>query len=300
MSIEGRQFKQKRGIEHNFFERANAKGVQSGLVNDSTEGSSSDVKKPHISDTLEVVLSIKGIELNQMKNTSDSDVDSDSDEVFEEASQEQPTERQRKRQRQYSVTFHHDVRKTENEPVSRQNSSAPLIRKQKNSESEMPYQSEHENESVWCKKNNIWYMLIFLCISASVLSVCFTIYFVFGTVKDTDNVHVTKLKNRAVVNSTNYTQAESQDYSPKSMALVLLGGERSERIVASVEIFPSSLFPSCTLPLLPEKLKWGNAGFVNDDLLVCGGVRPDSKLSRACWALDSTSRHWRPLDNLTR
>ena len=49
MSIEGRQFKQKRGIEHNFFERANAKGLQNGLVNDSTEGSSSDVKKRHIS-----------------------------------------------------------------------------------------------------------------------------------------------------------------------------------------------------------------------------------------------------------
>ena len=300
MSIEGRQFKQKRWLEHKSFERANANGVQTAFENDSTKDSSPNVKKLHTSDTLEVVLSIKGIELNQMRNTSDSDIESDSDEVFEEASQERPTQRQRKRERQYSVTFHQDVRKTENELVSRQNSSAPLIRKQKNSESDTPNQSEHVTEGMWFKRDNIWYILIFLCISASVLSVSLTIYFVSGTVKNTENVDVAKPKSHADVNVTSHVQAQGQDNSSGPTVLVLLGGESSERMVPSVEIFPKSLFPACTLPSLPRKLKWGNAGFVNDDFLVCGGVGPDSKMSRACWALASTSGHWRPLDNLTR
>ena len=301
MSIEGRQFKQKRWIERKIFERADANSVQTRLENSSTKDSL-DVKKPHNNDTLKVVLSIQGFELDQMRNASDSDVDSDSDEVFEETNQERPTQRQRKRERQFSVTFHQDVQKTENQPASRQNSSAPLIRKQKNSESDVPYQSEHENYGLWWKRDTVWYMLVLLCISVSVLSVCLTIYYVSGTVKDTENIDVTKPKSHTEVNVTvtSYMQAQRQDDSSSSTVLVLIGGESSERILGSVKIFPNSLFPACTLPSLPKKLKWGSAGFVYDDLLVCGGVGPDSKMNRACWALDSTSRHWRPLDNLTR
>ena len=298
MSVESRQFKQNRWNEHKSFERTNANIAQTRFE-DPIKNSSDNVKS-HTSDTLKVVLSFKGIELTQMRNTSGSDAGSDSDEVFEEAaaSQEQPAQRHRKRERQYSVTFHQDVRKTENEPVSRQNSSAPLIRKQKNSESDFPNHRENVNERVWCKRDSVWCMLIFLCISASVLSVSLTVYFV--SVKDIENAANEKIENPPEVNPANYMPSQSRDNSSSPSVLLLIGGESSERIVASVNQFSKSLFPACVLPPLPQRLKWGNAGFVNNNLLVCGGVGPDSKLIRACWALDSTSRHWRSLDNLTR
>ena len=187
MSLEGRcQFKQKRSLENKSFDK-------SGRANDerSNENSSSFEKRLRTSDTVEVVLLIKGsergIELDQMKNF---DSESD-DEVFEEPSQDWPSQRQRKKQRQISVTFHDDCQNTDHEPVSRQNSSAPLVRKQKNSECDSPNVKESITEEIWCQKSNFWYIITALCISVSVLSVCLTVFYVHMAAKDSHKSNAT-------------------------------------------------------------------------------------------------------------
>ena len=99
MSLEGRcQLKQKRSLENKSFEKSGRANVERP-----DENSSSFEKRLRTSDTVEVVLLIKGsgIELDQMKNV-DSDGD---DEVFEEPSQDWPSQRQRKKKRQISFLF---------------------------------------------------------------------------------------------------------------------------------------------------------------------------------------------------
>ena len=306
MSLEGRcQFKQKRSLENKSFNKL-------GSANDeqSDENSSSFEKRLCTSDTVEVVLLIKGsergIELDQMKNF---DSQSD-DDVFEEPSQDWPSQRQRKKQRQISVTFHDDRQNTDHDPVSRQNSSAPLVRKQKNSECDSTNVKESMNEEIWCQKFNIWYIITALCISVSVLSVCLTVFYVHVAAKDylRSNATTKDLYGDGVIKAEIHMPLEvnltGQMYGMRkthaATVLVLIGGESAERIVSSVEIYPKDQFPSCSLPSLPKRLKWGNAGFVNNNLLVCGGVGPESKLNCACWALDPTSQQWRSLENLTR
>ena len=307
MSLGGRyQFKQKHSLENKSFEK-------SGRANDerSNESSSSFEKRLRTSDTVEVVLLIKGSErdreLDQMKNF-ESNGD---DEVFEEASQDWPSQRQRKKKRQISVTFHDDCQNTEHEPASRQNSSAPLVRKQKNSECDSTNVKEYINEELWCQKSNFWYIITALCISVSVLSVCLTVFYVHVAAKDSQRSNATtkdlygdgviKTETETMPLEVNFTgQMYGMHKTHAATVLVLIGGESAERIVSSVEIYPKDQFPSCSLPSLPKRLKWGNAGFVNNNLLVCGGVGPESKLNCACWALDATSQQWRSLDNLTR
>ena len=208
------------------------------------------------------------------------------------------------------MTFHDDCQNTDHEPVSRQNSSAPLVRKQKNSECDSTNVKESINEEIWCQKFNIWYIITALCISVSVLSVCLTVFYVHMAAKDSHKSNATtKDRNghgglKTEIHLPLEVNLTGQMYGMRkkhaATVLVLIGGESAERIVSSVEIYPKDQFPSCSLPSLPKRLKWGNAGFVNNNLLVCGGVGPESKLNCACWALDATSQQWRSLDNLTR
>ena len=84
-------------------------------------------------------------------------------------------------------------------------------------------------------------------------------------------------------------------------ALVLLGGEQDGQIVETVELFSVSQVSSCKLPPLPKKLKWGNAGFVEDSILVCGGETEQEDHNRACWVLEAATGTWRLLQHqLTR
>ena len=91
------------------------------------------------------------------------------------------------------------------------------------------------------------------------------------------------------------------DYLNATKALVLIGGVLGGKITNTVEVSPFSHGPSCTLPPLPEKLKWGSAGFVSRNLLVCGGETGLGNPSRSCWVLESNNSKWTDLgEQLTR
>ena len=88
--------------------------------------------------------------------------------------------------------------------------------------------------------------------------------------------------------------------------LIFLGGERGAigTIVDTVEIIHSSRgssFPeTCDLPGLPKKLKWGNARFAADQLVVCGGQTASGTPNHMCWALEESTKVWTNFLNLTR
>ena len=98
-----------------------------------------------------------------------------------------------------------------------------------------------------------------------------------------------------------FSSFPNEEYLNATKALVLIGGEEGGKTTNKVEVSPFSPGPSCTLPPLPEKLKWGSAGFVSRNLLVCGGETDLGNPSRGCWVLESNNSKWTPLgEQLTR
>ena len=91
-----------------------------------------------------------------------------------------------------------------------------------------------------------------------------------------------------------------EDFKGAPKALIFIGGDRGGFITDLVEVSPFGSSASCGLPPLPEKLRWGNAGFVSGSLLVCGGERENTHPSRTCWVLKSKQGKWTALYNMTR
>ena len=111
--------------------------------------------------------------------------------------------------------------------------------------------------------------------------------------KEEDNVTT---KNMLFLDSTRLLNTSI------AKTLVILGGERGKResIVDTVEVISPSSSTTCKLPSLPRKLKWGNAGFVSNQLMVCGGQTARRNLNRECWTLEAGNRVWENFLNLTR
>ena len=86
----------------------------------------------------------------------------------------------------------------------------------------------------------------------------------------------------------------------EELVLVMMGGEEDGQLKDTVEEFPNNRVHRCKLPPLPMKLKLGNAGFVGDSLLVCGGETKLQNPNRACWYLQPCAAGWKSLTNLTR
>ena len=86
----------------------------------------------------------------------------------------------------------------------------------------------------------------------------------------------------------------------EELVLVMMGGEEDGQLEDTVEEFPYNRVPRCKLPPLPMKLKLGNAGFVGDSLLVCGGETELQNPNHACWYLQPCAAGWKSLTNLTR
>ena len=86
----------------------------------------------------------------------------------------------------------------------------------------------------------------------------------------------------------------------EELVLVMMGGEEDGQLEDTVEEFPYNHVPRCKLPPLPMKLKLGNAGFVGDSLLVCGGETELQNPNHACWYLQPCAAGWKSLTNLTR
>ena len=80
----------------------------------------------------------------------------------------------------------------------------------------------------------------------------------------------------------------------------MLGGEEAGELVASVEVVSKNIHSTCNLPKLPAKIKFGNAGFVEDTILVCGGETEYQNHNHDCWALDTTTRVWNLVAHLSR
>ena len=82
--------------------------------------------------------------------------------------------------------------------------------------------------------------------------------------------------------------------------VVILGGEDAGELVASVDVVTNNFTSSCNMAKLPVKIKWGNAGFVQNTILVCGGETELQDHNHDCWALDTTTRVWNLVAHLSR
>jgi len=92
---------------------------------------------------------------------------------------------------------------------------------------------------------------------------------------------------------------KEENYTNAPRALIFLGGERAGYMTDIVEVSPFSSSTSCGLPPLPEKLRWGTAGFVSGSLLVCGGETELGNPSRSCWLLETKKGKWTSLPKMT-
>ena len=79
--------------------------------------------------------------------------------------------------------------------------------------------------------------------------------------------------------------------------LVLAGGEIASGLVEDVEVHAESRmysqqYSNC-LPNLPQKLRWGNMGLVEDSLMVCGGQNEMQETGTTiCWIISPESGKW--------
>ena len=262
-------------------------------VKDREKGNSEKDKsgKGSVEDTantsnIRISISIKGVMNENSNNQSADSEDEISDDVFCEKND--IVYRGRMPENQLSVTV-----KNQEKLIGRQNSA----RKKRYSDSDIMQENNRETKQ-WCTKEKLFVLMTFFIL---ILALICTFAYFLSRSENSESKHV--YDGFREISSANFTDAQPQtanEYSRKPMIMLLIGGEREGEVVSTVELSPTSQLPNCEFPSLSEKLRWGNAGFVNDDLLVCGGETLDQVLSRHCWALDSNERIWRSLDNLTR
>ena len=154
-----------------------------------------------------------------------------------------------------------------------------------------------QKHSIYKHKKLIGCLVIGLLLgSATAASV--TVLSIHQTDKSTSNE--TKLSRRKTEFVKEYN-FEPIPYSHAPRVLVFLGGERAGYMTDIVEVSPFGSSTSCAaLPPLPEKLKWGSAGFVSGNLIVCGGETERHNPSCRCWVLGGKGERWQKLGNLTR
>ena len=262
-------------------------------VKDREKGNSETDKsgKGSVEDTantsnIRISISIKGVMNENSNNQSADSEDEISDDVFCEKTD--IVYRGRMPENQLSVTV-----KNQEKLIGRQNSA----RKKRYSDSDIMQENNSETRQ-WCTKEKLFVLMTFFIL---ILALICTFAYFLSRSENSESKHV--YDSFREISSANFTDAQPQtanEYSRKPMIMLLIGGEKEGEVVSTVELSPMSQLPNCEFPSLSEKLRWGNAGFVNDDLLVCGGETLDQVLSRHCWALDSNERIWRSLDNLTR
>ena len=147
-------------------------------------------------------------------------------------------------------------------------------------------------------KKLIGCLVIGLLISyATAVSV--TVFSLQQTDKSTSNETKSSGRKSKLVEKFNFEPAPYSTNAPR--VLVFLGGERAGYMTDIVEVSPFGSSTSCAaLPPLPEKLKWGSAGFVSGNLIVCGGETERHNPSCRCWILGGKGEKWQNLGNLTR
>ena len=82
---------------------------------------------------------------------------------------------------------------------------------------------------------------------------------------------------------------------------LLAGGEIAGELTSRIEVLAghyTKTYSKC-LPPLPEKLKWGSMGLVEDNLVVCGG-QTENQMSRDCFQLQPSSKMWTKHTDLLR
>ena len=235
---------------------------------------------------INISISIKGVMKENTNNQTADSEDEISDDVFCEKND--IIYRGRIPENLISVTV-----QNQEKLIGRQRSA----RKKRYSDSDIMLENDNETKQ-WCTKEKLFVLITFVVLILVLIGT-----FTYFLSRPENSVSKHAYDGFQKISRANFTDAQSQtanEYSRKPMLMLLIGGEREGEVVSTVQLFPTSQLPNCEFPSLREKLRWGNAGFVNDDLLVCGGETLDQVLSRHCWALDSNERTWRPLDNLTR
>ena len=74
---------------------------------------------------------------------------------------------------------------------------------------------------------------------------------------------------------------------------ILAGGDIAGEMTNSIEVLAghyTKTYSKC-LPPLPEKLKWGSMGLIQDSLVVCGGQN-EEHMSQDCFQLQPASKIW--------
>ena len=78
-------------------------------------------------------------------------------------------------------------------------------------------------------------------------------------------------------------------------ALVFAGGEDGKEPVQTVEVFGSNK----KLAPLPKPSSWGSMGFVDGELVFCGG-QDKLRFHKKCWYFDKQANVWRVMIGLLR
>ena len=249
-----------------------------------------DPNTPNIS----ISISFKGVMKENSNNQTTDSGDEISDDVFCEIGQTDISYRGRIPENRLSVTF-----QNQEKLLGRKHSAKalPAARKKRYSDSDA-FEENNNDTKQWCTKEKLFVLITFVVLSFALIG---TFAYFLSQPDNSESKHT--YDGFGEISRANFTDAQSRtakEYPQKPTIILLMGGEREGEVVSTVELSPSSQLPNCKFPSLSEKLRWGNAGFVNDDLLVCGGETLDQVLSRHCWALNSNESTWRPLDNLTR
>lgn len=185
--------------------------------------------------------------------------------------------------------------------AKRQDSSAPLLNAcppelaTKHETTQNTVDSKSHIKSMWKNKKVIGGLVIGALIGSVAAGSVFSLQKTEKSASDETEAPILK---KELVKSFGFEQFHFRN-DPR--ALVFLGGERAGYMTDIVEVSPfdsSSL--SCALPPLPEKLKWGSAGFVSESLVVCGGENERTNPSCLCWVLGGKQDRWHVIGNLTR
>ena len=186
--------------------------------------------------------------------------------------------------------------------AKRQDSSAPLLNEcpqelaTKHEATQNTVDNKSHIRSIWKNKKVLGGLVIGALIGS--VTAAASIFNLQKNEKSASDETKAPILKEELVKSFGFEQYHFRN-DPQS--LVFLGGERAGYMTDIVEVSPfdsSSL--SCALPPLPEKLKWGSAGFVSGSLVVCGGENERKNPSCLCWVLEEKQDRWHAIGNLTR